>query len=381
MEWVETTGKTIDEAKEAALDELGVDAEDAEFEVVTEPKLGLFGLLRHEGRVRARVRPSVPRDKDDRRDRKRRPKTAGAATGATGGAAAEAAPEAGASAPAAAAGEERAPRRRAAPKAERPDPGTQADIPTDDGSVGRRNPRRSGRVESSSSGSGAVDTDSTATDTAAATAAVTEAEPVGSGPVGPQPGGDDRGRPGGRGRRGRGPAGPGRRTADSEDAPERETGMDVALEEQGQVAEEFLQGLVERFGLTADVAVSIPDESTIQVDVDGDDLGLLIGPKGATLLSVQDLTRTVVQRRTGAGNGRLNVDVSHYRERRSAALADFARKVATTVVSSGQRTALEPMSSADRKVVHDTLTEVEGVETLSEGEDPSRRVVIIPAAS
>src|SRR4051794_16630078 len=72
MEWVETTGKTVEAAKDAALDELGVDEADAEFEVLEEPRRGLFGLLGSDARVRARVRPTVPRPKDDRRDRRRR---------------------------------------------------------------------------------------------------------------------------------------------------------------------------------------------------------------------------------------------------------------------------------------------------------------------
>src|SRR3954454_20264380 len=72
MEWVETTGKTLEEAKDAALDQLGVAEDDAEFEVVEEAKLGLFGRVRAEARVRARVRPTAPRPKDDRRDRRRR---------------------------------------------------------------------------------------------------------------------------------------------------------------------------------------------------------------------------------------------------------------------------------------------------------------------
>lgn len=72
MEWVETTGRSIEEAKDAALDQLGVDESDAEFEVVEEPKLGLFGRVRSEARVRARVRPNRPRAKEDRRDRRRR---------------------------------------------------------------------------------------------------------------------------------------------------------------------------------------------------------------------------------------------------------------------------------------------------------------------
>ncbi|MGA0878260.1 MAG: RNA-binding cell elongation regulator Jag/EloR [Ilumatobacteraceae bacterium] len=72
MEWVETTGKTIEEAKSIALDRLGVADEDAEFEILEEPKPGLFGRTRGEARVRARVKPRIPRSKNDRRDRRRR---------------------------------------------------------------------------------------------------------------------------------------------------------------------------------------------------------------------------------------------------------------------------------------------------------------------
>ena len=72
MEWVETTGKTVEEAKDAALDQLGVDEQDAEFEVVEEPRTGLFGRTRGEARVRARVRPTQPRPKVERRDRRGR---------------------------------------------------------------------------------------------------------------------------------------------------------------------------------------------------------------------------------------------------------------------------------------------------------------------
>ena len=72
MEWVETTGRTVEEAKDAALDQLGADEQEAEFEVLEEPKSGLFGRLRQEARVRARVRPTRPRPKVERRDRRRK---------------------------------------------------------------------------------------------------------------------------------------------------------------------------------------------------------------------------------------------------------------------------------------------------------------------
>ena len=80
MEWVETTGRTTDEAKDHALDQLGVDESDAEFEILEEPRPGLFGRIRGEARVRARVRPTAPRPKAERRDRRRKKDDAAAAT-------------------------------------------------------------------------------------------------------------------------------------------------------------------------------------------------------------------------------------------------------------------------------------------------------------
>ena len=82
MEWVEVTAKTVEEAKEMALDQLGVDESDAEFEVLEEPKAGLFGLLRTQARVRARVVPTAARPKTERRERKR---SGGGSGGAGGG--------------------------------------------------------------------------------------------------------------------------------------------------------------------------------------------------------------------------------------------------------------------------------------------------------
>ncbi|MEY2436624.1 MAG: spoIIIJ-associated protein, partial [Acidimicrobiaceae bacterium] len=92
MEWVETTGRTVADAKEAALDQLGVDESDAEFEVLEEPRSGLFGRVRGEARVRARVRPTSPRPKVERRDRRKRREGSGEGRGAAtsqGGRAAE----------------------------------------------------------------------------------------------------------------------------------------------------------------------------------------------------------------------------------------------------------------------------------------------------
>lgn len=295
MEWVETTGRTVEEAKELALDQLGVDEVDAEFEILEEPKVGLFGRLRSEARVRARVRPTKPRAKDDRRDKRRR-KAAGPGKPSSGEAT-----------------------------------------------------------------------------TAAAPAAAAESKPSsGNGGGGRRRGGRGGGGGGGGGGRERSPEREQQKKGD-------DVSEDVALAEQGEVAREFLDGLLAEFGASGTVSVNEVDEDTVEVAVEGDDLGLLIGPKGTTLAALQEVTRTVVQRQTGGRNGRLLVDVAAYRQKRKAALERFTLQVAEEVKASGVRRVLEPMSAADRKVVHDTCNDIDGVATTSEGEEPRRRVVIQPA--
>ncbi len=148
----------------------------------------------------------------------------------------------------------------------------------------------------------------------------------------------------------------------------------------GEVGEEFLRGLVTAFGVRGAVARTPLDEGeTIELAVDGSDVGMLIGPRGQTLAAIQELTRTVVQRRAGDGQPRIVVDVGGYRKARREALERFTREVAGQVLSTGVVRVLEPMPPADRKVVHDTINTIDGVSTTSEGEEPRRRVVIQPA--
>jgi spoIIIJ-associated protein len=153
----------------------------------------------------------------------------------------------------------------------------------------------------------------------------------------------------------------------------------VTLQEQAAVAKEFLEGLVTTMGLVATVEVRELDAETVELAVDGEDLGMLVGPKGSTLAAVQDITRTVVQGRFTARTDRILVDIARYRERRSAALTRFTNDVAVEVKESGEERALEPMSPADRKVVHDAANQIDGIETRSEGEEPSRYVVLLPS--
>lgn len=154
----------------------------------------------------------------------------------------------------------------------------------------------------------------------------------------------------------------------------------MSVEEQVDVVTAFVRGVVERFGFEATTTARVDDENLL-VDVTGDDLGLLIGPKGATLDALQELARTVVHRHGEDQTLRVVVDVAGFRQRRAAALETFAKRRAEEVRASGVAEALEPMSAADRKIVHDTIAELGGLETASEGIEPKRFVVIRPAGA
>jgi spoIIIJ-associated protein len=153
----------------------------------------------------------------------------------------------------------------------------------------------------------------------------------------------------------------------------------ITLQEQAEVAKEFLEGLLDRYGLQADIEVRELDTETVELAASGEGLGVLVGPKGATIAALQDVTRTVVQRRFPNRTDRILVDVAGYRQRRIAALRRFAEQVAGEVLETGAERALEPMSPADRKVVHDTVVSIDGVSSSSQGEEPRRFVVIFPA--
>jgi spoIIIJ-associated protein len=297
MEWVETVGKTVDEARDLALDRLGVAEDDAEFEVLTEPKAGLFGRVRGEARVRARIRPTAVRPKQDRRSRsKSKADKTGEPT--TNGTAVGAATLPDASAPREAEG-------GSPPATSRP-------------------PRSRPKQQKEQAAMGLDEHDS------------------------------DRG----------------------DERHDSRPPVDPALV--GEAAVAFMSDLATAFGATATAQLEI-DGSELEVRLDGDDLGLLIGPGGRTLLAVQDLARVAAQRRLGDHETRLRIDVAGYRERRRVALERFATAVAQEVRESGQAKALEPMPSADRKVVHDSIQLIEGVSSHSDGDEPRRRVVITPA--
>ncbi|MGH2674747.1 MAG: RNA-binding cell elongation regulator Jag/EloR [Actinomycetota bacterium] len=153
---------------------------------------------------------------------------------------------------------------------------------------------------------------------------------------------------------------------------------EVALEEQADMAADFLEGLLDRMGLDAEVDYNVVD-GVMYVDIlagqEAEGMGLLIGRHGQTLDALQEVVRSAVQRRTQS-RCRVMVDVEDYRKRRRSQLAEKARSAAARVRRTGRPERMEPMTSYERKVVHDAAGEVGGVESESEGEDPDRRVVI-----
>ena len=158
----------------------------------------------------------------------------------------------------------------------------------------------------------------------------------------------------------------------------REAATDPASEEETVCS--FALGLVEAFDL-ATVTANREKEGTLEIVIDGEEVGLLIGRRGTTLSAVEELLRVIVQRQAqGRRHSKVRLEVAGYRQRRQEALESFAQRVAADVATTGTAKILEPMNSADRKVVHDAILDLEGVETVSEGEEPRRRVVVRPAS-
>ncbi len=166
-----------------------------------------------------------------------------------------------------------------------------------------------------------------------------------------------------------------RRTMDDKATTEpKRDKPETSIEDQAKVAEDFLSGLLKSFGLEGDIQTRIEDE-VLYLDVVGEQTEALVGPKGATMYSVLELTRTTVQRHT-FGAPRMRIDIAGYGARRREALTIYTGKLVEQVKESGGEAMLEPMNAADRKVIHDAAAAFEGVKTYSEGEDPRRAVVI-----
>ncbi len=127
-------------------------------------------------------------------------------------------------------------------------------------------------------------------------------------------------------------------------------------------------------------AANDPEVGGPIIDLAGEDSGLLIGRRGQTLQSLQFLVNLIVRKQVGEGV-RVVLDVERYRQRREDSLRDMSNKVAARVVQTNRAVTLEPMSPADRRIVHTTLSEHEGVTTESSGMGENRKVTVMPKSS
>ena len=121
------------------------------------------------------------------------------------------------------------------------------------------------------------------------------------------------------------------------------------------------------------------DDDAITITCSGADVGLLIGRHGQTIDAVQYLLNAASHRTHGDERKEVVVDAAGYRERRRATLETMAVRIAQQVQTTGERVELEPMTAVERKVVHLRLKELAGVQTTSEGTEPNRYVVVLPA--
>ena len=288
MEWVETTGRTVEEAKKSALEQLGVEEADTDFQVISEPKVGLFGRLKEEARVRAECGLAT-------RAQKVKGASGGGAAGLSGA-----------------------------------DHGSQAAPPRASGSVDQRGKRWEG-----------------GTNTRA-----------------------------GRGRTGRSPGSGGSRVAGRRRRRSPSSAPVTNPNEEALTSAKWgrrrsksrlrwgsssCKGCWPRWAPKQRSASEELAEGVVELLIDRREPWHVHRPKGATLLALQELTRTVMQHQVSSSECRVVLDINGYRRRRQDALARFARQVALEVQASNTKRALEPMPPPDRKVVHDAVNDIPGV--------------------
>jgi len=336
MEWIVTTARTVEEAQTRALDLLGVDSADAELQVIEEGKTGLFGRTKSEARVRARIKPKAPPSKEERPrrsgggDRNRNRGGAKNSGGNRGG--------------------------------------------------GNRDSKRGGNRDGGNRGGG-KNSGGGNSNRGDANEGATAAAASGSGDAGNRGGGNRDSKRGGNrdgGGRNRNRSGGNRdRQRNDRGSRSNEDRVEMPVDEQRETREAFVTGVATAFDTDAKVTL-VEEGTTLLAQVSGGDLGRMIGNKASTLQSLEELSRTAMHRAAaGRRYHRIQVDVDEYRARRREALAKFATDLAKSVADSGESKAMEPMGAADRKLIHDAVADVDGVETVSEGRDPRRYIVLL----
>ena len=164
---------------------------------------------------------------------------------------------------------------------------------------------------------------------------------------------------------------------DEDDADDEDGGEDDlrSLEEEGEIAADYIEGLLDIADLDGDIDMDVEGDRAV-VSVVGATLDELVGDDGEVLEALQELTRLAVHRKTGT-RARLMLDVGGFRAQRRTELAELGRSVAAEVSRTGEPKKLRAMSPFERKIIHDAVA-LAGLRSESEGEEPNRRVVVFP---
>lgn len=326
MEWIETTAASVEEARSSLVQRLGVSADEVEFETLEEPRTGLFGRVKGVARVRARVEPKqhAPNERRQRSSKGNRDRKGG-----RGGQTNKS-------------GKNGEQRRGGQQSGARPDAATAGGQKSSTPSSKESRPK-SGRSETSNQAT----------------------EPS-----------DKGGRPA-RDNRNRARSADRKRVDEMNDNHDDETGEAMSLAEVAALVDRFLNGLVAAAELDATTDVLETEEGGLEAVIDGNNLGVLIGPGGRTLYALQDLCRTIIQRHaTGAGQTRLSLDIAGFRAFRESELTTFVAGVVEQVRETGQDHVFEQMNGGDRKLVHEAVADLDDIQSSSIGEEPRRQVVL-----
>ena len=151
------------------------------------------------------------------------------------------------------------------------------------------------------------------------------------------------------------------------------------LVREGDIAGDYLERLLDIADVDGDIDMDVEGDRAV-VAIVGDGLDALVGPNGSTLDALQELTRLAVVQQTGV-RSRLMLDIGGWRAKRKADLTEVGTRAAQRVLESGEPVSLAPMTPFERKIVHDAIAAVDGVESESEGVEPERRVVVLPSGS
>ncbi len=163
---------------------------------------------------------------------------------------------------------------------------------------------------------------------------------------------------------------------EDEEAPEEPSRDAADLEQESEIAADYVEGLLDVADLDGDIDMDVEGDRAL-VSVVGATLQELVGPRGEVLEALQELTRLAVHRQTGVRT-RIMLDVGGYRARRRMELTALGRDAAEDVSRTGVARRLDPMTPFERKIIHDAVAAA-GLRSESEGEEPNRRVVVLPA--